>query len=465
MRARGDHWGRTAPAGPRACAPSSSLVWPMAMDYINLRLMVESCEMQQSLFILGLSSEEPESALRQALLWDGMTVGTGLQRALLRHVPRLRRHLQESSSPSGLQDGFQKAPEELRRQLQEAIEKLQGHLQGTPEKAAAWTREFTNPLDPQAMKLCRLLAHYRIPITAVPDIGRLHVDGGTVERKAIEDVRRSQRQRGSAGSPTPLVETIHDLARYVLCQLFTFLDDWLSKASPEERERVAKQIAEALDGLGADVQEEVRRVTGLDPRTIEALVRAGSLAALAAALAAAAGLGGFAVYAMLSATIAGAAGIIGLTLPFSVYLTATSLLACLVNPVVLLVIAVGGGVIWARSANRRMRAALVPLLVAFAAMKSADPEARGRARALVAHLADRYREFLDGDRERQAQLRRAFPAFQATLGERACELTIRQRLTAGVSAVFRSSKRWPRRSTPAGDPGCSSSRKSAATTP
>ena len=111
--------------------------------------------MQQSRFIVGLSSEERESALRQVLLWDGMTVGTGLQRALLRHLPRLRRHLEGSSWPPGLQDNFQKAHEKLRCQLQEALEKLQGHLQAAPEKDAAWINEFTNPLDPQAMKLCR----------------------------------------------------------------------------------------------------------------------------------------------------------------------------------------------------------------------------------------------------------------------------------------------------------------------
>jgi nucleotide-binding universal stress UspA family protein len=397
--------------------------------------------MLHSDLILGLSSEERESALRQVLLWDGMTVGAGLQRALVRHLPELRRHVEGDSWQQALQGNFQKAHEELRRQLQEALEKLQDHLQNAPEKEPAWIHEFTNPLDPQAMKLCRLLDHYGMSITAVPDIGTLHVDGRTIEKRAIEDVRRAQRQRGSAGSPTPVVETIHNLARYALCQLFTFLDDWLSKASTEERERVAEQIAEALNGLGADVQEEVRRVTGLDPRTIETLVRTGKLAALAAAVAAAAGISGFAVYAMLSATIAGAAGIIGLTLPFSVYVMATSLLACLVNPVVLSVATVGGGVFWVRSANRRMRAELVPLLVAFAAMKSADPEARGRSRALVAHLANRYREFLDGGRVRRAQLRQAFPAFPATLGERACELIIRAPSTPGVSAAFPSMKR------------------------
>ena len=179
--------------------------------------------MQQSRFILGLSSEQPESALRQVLLWDGMTVGAGLRRALLRHLPRLRRHLQGSSWPQGLQGNFQKAHEELRRQLQEALEKLQGHLQDAPEKEAAWIHEFTNPLDPQAMKLCRLLAHYGIPITAVPDIGTLHVDGRKIEERAIDDVRRAQRQRGCGREPRlpwSRPSRIWRVTSYVSCSRF-----------------------------------------------------------------------------------------------------------------------------------------------------------------------------------------------------------------------------------------------------
>ncbi|MGH6899564.1 MAG: hypothetical protein ACREJ5_23930 [Geminicoccaceae bacterium] len=397
--------------------------------------------MLQSDLILGLSGEERESALRQVRLWDGMTVGAGLLRALLHHLPTLRRHLEGSSWPQGVQGNFQKAPEELQRQLQEVLEKLQRHLQAAPEKATAWIDEFRHPLDPQAMKLCRLLAHHKMPITAVPDIGALHVNVLKIEEKAIAHVRREQQQRAAAGSQIPEVRTLPDLVRYVLCQLFTCLDDWLPKASPEERERVAEQIAKGLDQLGPGVQEEVRRVAGLNDLSKDTLIRAGRLAALGTGLATVAGVGGFPVYAMLSATIAGAAGIIGLTLPFSVYLMATSLLACATNPLVLSVAISGGTGWWTTSANRKMRAELVPLLVAFAAMKSADPEARGRSRALVEHLAGRYREYLYGDRDRRAQLRQAFPAFPVTLGERACQLVIHAPLTPGVSAVFRSIRR------------------------
>jgi hypothetical protein len=369
--------------------------------------------MLQSAFILGLSSEERESALGQVLLWDRMTVGSGLRRALLRHLPRLRRHLRGSSWPQGLQGNFQKTHEELQRQLQEALEGLRGHLQAAPEKDAAWINEFTKPLDPQAIKLSHLLDHYRVPITTVPDVGTLHVAGLKIEARVIEDVRKAQRHRDVAGSQTTEVRNIDDLVRHVLRRLFTNLDDWLSKASPEERERVAEQIAKGLDQLGPDVQEEVRRAAELDDLAMETLIRAGRLAALGTGLSAATCIGGFAVYATLSVTIANAVGLVDLTLPFSAYLMVTSLLAFITNPLVVLVAVVGGGARLVTLANRRMRAELVPLLVAFAAVKSADPEARGRSRALVEHLTDRYQEFLSGDHDRRAQLLRAFPAFRA----------------------------------------------------
>ena len=77
---------------------------------------------------IGLSGEQPDSALGQVLLWDDMTVGNGLGRALLRH-------LRGSSWPQWRQGHVQAVLEELRVRLQEAL-----------EKEAAWTREFTNPL-------------------------------------------------------------------------------------------------------------------------------------------------------------------------------------------------------------------------------------------------------------------------------------------------------------------------------
>ena len=197
---------------------------------------------------------------------------------------------------------------------------------------------------------------------------------------------------------------IDDLVRNVLRLLFTNLDDWLSKASPEERERVAEQIDKALDHSGADVREKVRRAAELDELAMETLVRAGGLTALGIGLAALPSVDGFAVYAMLSATIANVVGLVGLTLPFSAYLMMTSSLAFITNPLVVLVAVVGGGARLVTLANRRMRAELVPLLVAFAALKSklmADAEARARSRALVEHLADRYREFLNADRDRR----------------------------------------------------------------
>lgn len=331
--------------------------------------------MNESRLLLGSSSEERDSALRQVSLWDGASVVARARGAALRRPPRspyarwLHRHIE-----TALADGTR------------------------------CTGDLNAPLEPQAMKLCRLLHHCAIPIAEPPTAASLHLDGKKVERKASK----------IAG-----VKDLDDLVRHVLCRLFSNLDVRLSKASPEERERIVKQIADALDHVGDDVREQVMRIARLDDLSLEALARTGGLTALGVGLAGVIGSAGFAAYTTLNATIASVSGLVGLTLPFSAYVIAASLLAFATNPYVLLA-AVGGGGVWlVRSANRRMQAGLLPLLVAFAVVKAegaAGP--RSRSRDLARHLAGRYQEFLDGDPQRRAQLLSAFPAFRDPKGSR-----------------------------------------------
>jgi len=352
--------------------------------------------MQQSRLILGLSSERPDSALGQVLLWNGMTVGTGLRRELLRHLPRVCRHLRGSSRPL------------LQGHLQEALEELQRHLREAPEKEATWTREFTSPLDPQAMKLCRLLDYFDdMPIDRPPNPGTLHVAGLEIERRTIAAFRNTQREWEPG---TPPVNSIDHLAGSVLRRLFRELD---AKAPSRDRERIAQEIADALRRMDDDLQDEVRRVAGLNDLSVRTLRRAGSLAALGAGLTSVVGVAGFTAYTTLSATIATVGGLVGLALPFSVYVTAASLLAFVTNPLVVAAVAAGGSTWLVKATDRRMRAELLPLLVTFAAAEAkSTTHSRRQVRDLADHLAGRYEEFLAGDSERRAQLRQAFPAFR-----------------------------------------------------
>ena len=170
-----------------------------------------------------------------------------------------------------------------------------------------------------------------------------------------------------------------------------------------------------------DLRERVRQHAKLDDLSQRTLARAGALAALGAALAGVTAAAGFAAYTTLIATISTVGGLVGITLPFFVYVTATSLLAFATNPLVVLAVAVGGGTCLVKSANRRMRAELLPLLVAFAAAKAEDTaEARSRVRDLARHLADRYQEFLDAGPKRRAQLLRAFSGLPSPQGEPSC---------------------------------------------
>jgi len=334
--------------------------------------------MRHSHFILGLSEEGRDSALNQAVLWDATRVGTGLRRAWLREVER-----------------------------QESLRWAKGFLGLAPQDDAQWMGEFSEPFDAQAMKLCRLLDYFDMPIDGPPNPGTLHVAGLEIERRTIAAFRKTQRK----WDPEALfVSSIDDLAGRVLRRLFRDLD---AKARSRDRERVAQEVADALRRMDDDLRDKVRRVAGLDDLSVRTLRRAGSLAALGAGLTNVVGVAGFTAYTTLNATIATVGGLVGLPLPFSVYVMATSLLAFITNPLVVLAVAAGGSTWLVKSANKRMRAELLPLLVTFAAAETqSTTHSRRPVRDLAVHLANRYQEFLASDPELRAQLRRAFPAFR-----------------------------------------------------
>jgi hypothetical protein len=137
--------------------------------------------------------------------------------------------------------------------------------------------------------------------------------------------------------------TAIDLTRYVLRRTFEELNDTFASKPREEQERVAADIARLLADLPADLQERIRRQAGLADLSAAALKRTGAIAAVGAALVGSVGMAGFAAYTTITSVIASAAGLVGLTLPFAVYIHATAALALLSNPFVLgAAILVGG---------------------------------------------------------------------------------------------------------------------------
>lgn len=330
--------------------------------------------MAASHFMLGLCVEETGSALGQVELWDGLTIEGKLRRTL---AARLRR------------GRYARA--------------LEAYLQPQP-----WVSEFTGTRDPQAMKLSRLCWHLRIPVAAVVDSGQLHAVGLKIEQAAIATTRGLKLHREFP------IESIDDVVRVQVLRLFGDLEARVAHAPPIERERALQEVAEALDRMDTATREKIMQQAKLDDFTAQTLLRSGVLSSLGIGLASLVGTAGFTAYTTLNAAIAGLGSLAGLTLPFSVYITATSLLAFLSNPLVVVAVTSGGAACLANRANKKLRGELFPLLVALACAKSGSSVgARLQVRELAQHLNARYQEFLHGEADRRTRLQRAFPTFGA----------------------------------------------------
>jgi hypothetical protein len=345
--------------------------------------------MRKSSFICGLAQEDGKAVEAQAVLWDDSTVWEILWKLI--------------KDKTSVDEAFASFVAQRLPTLSLAQTSLMFALD--------------HPLDPQAMKLCRLLDNIGESISAAPNAAVLHDLGSHIERNAIAKLRgvnersiadrlRRAKRGGFDG------ETTEDLVRHVILNLFAELEASFKDKPREERERLAAQIADALNALDEDTLDRIKDAAQMHDFSTDALLRSGGIAGLGIGLSTVVGVTGFSAYTAVTSVMAAVAGAVGVTLPFSAYLMATSMLAFMTNPIVLLAGLGGAGWWLTQKANNQIRARLTPILVTTAVISQGlNTEHQDYVTELAAHMARRYKEFLDSSGETRRVLKRAFPAF------------------------------------------------------
>jgi hypothetical protein len=141
----------------------------------------------------------------------------------------------------------------------------------------------------------------------------------------------------------------------------------VAKMSPQERAELEKTITQELNGLPHEQREAILRDLRLDTLSGEAVTKAllasgGPLASMAALSAA-----GFGAYVALTTIIhAVATTLLGITLPFAVYTTATSALSLLAGPVGWLIAGATMLITWRHSETKLSRSLFAGLVTSAA---------------------------------------------------------------------------------------------------
>ena len=262
----------------------------------------------------------------------------------------------------------------------------------------------------RAAKLARVLKHLGVRFGSAPTGAELLDLCLEAEEKSVTLLSKLQGPGKAGKGQTPFQgRDVTQLAQYVLRRLFEDLDGGFAKKPPEEQERIAAGIAHALSELPEDVRERIRTEAGLSDLSTAALKRTGAIAAVGGAMVGTVGMAGFAAYTTLTSTIAAVAGLFGVTLPFAVYVKATSMLAFAANPMLTGPLAiVAGGALVVR-ANRQMRDRLLPVLVATAVLAESEGRVGANTSALAERLASAHASAARADRKEKALIEATFP--------------------------------------------------------
>lgn len=127
------------------------------------------------------------------------------------------------------------------------------------------------------------------------------------------------------------------LTLFQMQKVFESIGSEINNLTAEQQDNFADQIESFINSLPNEQQKKIKEKLNIDSITNSTIKKVIATQGSAVLLAVIVEIAGFAAYTTLTSLIAGAASLIGLTLPFGVYMTATSALSILTGPVGLIV--------------------------------------------------------------------------------------------------------------------------------
>ena len=157
---------------------------------------------------------------------------------------------------------------------------------------------------------------------------------------------------------------LQDMVRFLMNKMFGEIGKRFESLNNDKQQEVVDAVRKFIDELPEAQREMLRKETGADQITDSYIRKAIVSGTLSTAFAAAVSVGGFAFYTGAVSLLATLAGLVGLTLPFSVYIGLTSTIAVISNPLFFVPVVAGGGWWLYSYQNHKMRRRLAPLVVA-----------------------------------------------------------------------------------------------------
>ena len=236
-------------------------------------------------------------------------------------------------------------------------------------------KDYYPPEELRLMLLFRLAAHLDVAFPSDLTVKDLDDVASAIADKAVQIWQRTHTSQKNK------VQTEQDMVREVVQEMLGAVQKQFQKASEEEREKVLNEVMRVIESMPDDYKERLRENIQAERLTREAVAKALVTGTFSIGLTALVEVAGFSAYTSAVQALAAMAGLFGITLPFSVYVSLTSLIAVLTNP--LFFVLALGFVTYTLStrAKRKIRDHLVPMVVTQGILSSAlegDVEAEAK---------------------------------------------------------------------------------------
>lgn len=169
-------------------------------------------------------------------------------------------------------------------------------------------------------------------------------------------------------------DTLEDLIKYNVDQMFGQIGKHFEKMEPEKQEEILQALRTFIEKLPDEQRSAILKEIGVDQLSSEYVRKMLVSGGLSSAFAAAVSVGGFSFYVGAVSFLAAVTGLVGITLPFAFYTGLTSTIAVVANPIFFLPVLAGGGFLLYGSQNGKMRRRMVTMTLTQLALASLSSE-------------------------------------------------------------------------------------------
>lgn len=159
------------------------------------------------------------------------------------------------------------------------------------------------------------------------------------------------------------LDKVKQMIHYQMTLLLRQVDQKIHETSTKNQEDFVEEIKAYIQKLPAEKQQQVKEKLGIDELTNSVLKKFISTSGVSLLFAGLVEVTGFAFYTTATTLLASIVGLVGITLPFAVYTTLTSVIAVLASPFFIIPVLFGGGAFFVHHQNKKLKKKLLPVVL------------------------------------------------------------------------------------------------------